>query len=186
MKQAVPIAASVIAVAAAVALGGEAQPDPAPAPRVEAVTPAMLRAQLTRERRVHRVQVGKLRAALRATRSRPDYIWWSTGDTRRTAEAVWDEQGVSASERRYWACIIGRESGWRPDVWYGGAHGWQPQYAGTDRVVGLLQMRPYHADIGERVVSHRTYVRLTDPVFALRKALRLGHRPFFASNGGCR
>ena len=185
-RTAVPVAAAALAVGAAIALGGEAQPTPAPVPPVPEVTPQELRDQLAKERRVYRTKVTRLRAALRAARSRPDYVWWSTRDTRATAEAVWGEQGVSPGERAYWRCIITRESNWLPDVWYGGARGWQPSYAGTDRVNGLLQLRPYHADLADdRVVSYATFLRTSDPVFSLRKALRLGHRPFFASNGGC-
>lgn len=187
MRRAVPLAAAVVAVGAAIALGAKAplEPTPAPTPPVAEVTPAKLRAQLVKERRAHRTEVRRLRAALRAARSRPEFVWWSTRDTRATAEAVWDEQGVSASERAYWRCIIRRESNWLPDVWYGGARGWQPGYAGSDRVNGLLQMRPYHAETGDRVVTYATFLRTSDPVFSLRKALRLGHGPFFASNGGC-
>ncbi len=178
-----------ITVTAGVALAATAPillAEPATPPKVEAVTATDLRAQLARERRAHRTQVTKLRAAVRAAHSKPDFVWWSTRDTRKVAEAVFDEQGVSNSERAYWRCIITRESGWRADVWYGGARGWRPEYAGTDRVNGLMQMRPYHADLADdRVVSYATYLRTSDPVFSIRKALRLGHGPFFASNGGC-
>lgn len=87
MKQAVPIAASVIAVAAAVALGGEAQPDPAPAPRVEAVTPQMLRAQLTRERRANRATIVRLARENRRLRHRPPSPF-TEADTRLAARLV--------------------------------------------------------------------------------------------------
>lgn len=183
VKPAIPIAAAVLAAAAPILLAGEAEPPPSRGD----VTAGMLRAQLARERHAHGVVVARLHAALRAARSRPDYVWWSTRDPHRVADAVFDEQGVTASERTYWRCIINRESGWKSDVWYGGARGWQPRYAGTDRVNGLMQLRPYHADLrDDRVVSYATFLRTSDPVFSLRKAIRLGHNPFFASNGGCR
>ncbi|MGE0025676.1 MAG: hypothetical protein AB7U07_01045 [Thermoleophilia bacterium] len=181
-------ATAALAGAAPMLLGTEAEPTPAPAPapKVPEVTPAKLRAQLVRERRAHRQEVARLKLAVKAAPSLPYFVWWSTHDTRKTAEAVWDEAGVSASERAYWSCIVSRESGWKASVWYGGLEGWQPQYAGTDRVNGLLQLRPYHADLpDDAVVSYATFLRTSDPVFALRKALRLGHGPFFASNGGC-
>lgn len=116
----------------------------------------------------------------------PEAIWARTKDPKLTAEAVWNEQNVPESERSVWRCIIQRESGWQFDVWYGGARGWQPQYAGTDRVNGIMQMRPYHADlVNDAVVSYATFQRTSYPPFALRKALRLGFGPFYAQRGSC-
>lgn len=180
------VAGVILAGGAAMALGGEAQPTPAPAPVVREVSPAVkLRAQLVREREAHRREVARLRLAVRAAHSLPYFVWWRYHDTRRVAEAVFDEQGTPAGERAYWRCVITRESNWIPDVWYGGARGWQPGYAGTDRVNGVVQLRPYHAETGDQTVTYATFLRTSDPVWSLRKAIRLGHGPFFAQNGRC-
>lgn len=179
-------AALALAVGAAMALGGEAEPTPAPVPATVELVPRAKLVKAVRARDRAERRAARLLVALRAARSRPEYVWWSTRDTRAVAEAVFDEQGVSESERARWRCVIRRESNWLPDVWYGGARGWRPEYAGTDRVNGLMQMRPYHADLAnDAVVSYATYLRTSDPVFSVRKALRLGFGPFFASTGAC-
>lgn len=184
-RLAVILAGLALAAGAAMALGGEVAPAPAPVPAVEFVPRAKLvKAVRARERAERRAE--RLLVALRAARSRPEYVWWSTHDTRKVAEAVFDEQGTPEAERVRWRCIFRRESNFLPDVWYGGARGWHPEYAGTDRVNGIAQLRPYHADLADdSVVSYATYLRTSDPVFSVRKALRLGFGPFFSSTGVC-
>ena len=181
MRLAAAIACVVLAGVSYSGTRGDAQD----APVVSAVFQAKLVRAVNGWHREAR-KVRRLRRALRAARSKPEFIWWSTQDTHAVAEAVFDEQGIGEGERAFWRCVISRESGWRSDVWYGGAEGWHPEYAGTDRVNGLAQLRPYHADlVNDRVVSYATYLRTSDPVFAVRKALRLGPGPFFASAGSC-
>lgn len=195
------VAAVFLTAAVAGSLAGTiAGPTPAPAATPQPTAPAdpsradRLADQLVRERAAHDRKVEKLAAALRAARSRPDYIWWSTGDTRQVAEAVWDERGVSETDRARWRCIINRESGWRHDVWYGGARGWQPEYTGSDRVNGLLQLRPFWAwwwlagmpqTAPRHDASLTTYRVTSDPVTSLRISLRIGFKPFFAQEGSC-
>ena len=115
------------------------------------------------------------------------YDVYNTRGVRDMVEVVFDRNGLDEGTRSMWRCIINNESGWVPNVWNGGLTGWQPKYIGTDKVVGLMQMRPYHADgvSPNQTVSYATYVKLSDPVYSIQKGLRLGPGPFFAQAGNC-
>lgn len=88
------------------------------------------------------------------------------------------------------SCAAGNEGGkGPPDVWFGGSRGWQGgRFAGTDRVVGYIQSRPYHASKvapqlagRDRVVTYETFLVLTDPVNHARVAERVGVGAFAAT-----
>lgn len=175
---------------------------------VAAAAPAAGAAPLDREDRLARQLVKeraaneKLRAALVGARSKPAYVWWSTGSTRAAVEAVFDERQVPESSRARWRCIFSRESGWQSDVWYSGDHpnggryrGWlDGKFSGTDRVNGVAQLKPFWAwwwkagakgPAPRRDASLATYRITSDPVTSTRIALRIGFGPFFAQDGNC-
>ena len=107
-----------------------------------------------------------------------------------TVEATWECDGVASWTRSFLRCAADHEGGRdHPDVWFGHSRGWQGgRFAGSDRVVGHVQVRPYHASkvapalIGrDRVVTLETFEVITHPVNHARIAARVGVRAFAAT-----
>lgn len=83
---------------------------------------------------------------------------------------AWDCLGVPKWRQAKLLCYTDVEGGTtHMDVWHGGSRGWQGgRFAGTDRVVGPLQIRPYHSHlagvgVNDRVATLATFRVLTNP-----------------------
>jgi hypothetical protein len=109
-----------------------------------------------------------------------------------TVLATWECDRVPSWYRSFLICAAGKEGGTTyPDVWYGGSRGWQGgRFQGTDRVVGHIQVRPYHArkivpalalTDADRTVTLETFLIITDPVNHARIAARVGVGAFAAT-----
>lgn len=119
-------------------------------------------------------------------------------------EATWACDRVPASTRSFLRCIADKEGGREyPDVWYtepaaraamGGRNyrGWLGgRFAGTDRVVGHVQVRPYHARrVAPALSGHDlrvtadTFRVITHPVNHARIAVSVGASAY-ATQGRC-
>ena len=109
-----------------------------------------------------------------------------------TVLATWRCDGVPEWEQQFLTCAADHEGGRTfPDVWYGGSRGWQGgRFAGSDRVVGHVQVRPYHArrivpalavTDADRTVTLETFLIITDPVNHARIAAQVGVGAFAGS-----
>lgn len=109
-----------------------------------------------------------------------------------TVEATWECDVVPTWTRAFLRCAADHEGGREhPDVWFGGSRGWQGgRFKGTDRVLGPIQSRPYHArkivpalaaTDADRTVTEETFGIITDPVNHARIAARVGVGAFAGS-----
>jgi hypothetical protein len=114
------------------------------------------------------------------------YHLWRTRGPAAAVENEFRRLRVSSWLRRVYRCIARNEGHGMADVWNGFSRGWQGgRFAGTDRVNGWFQIRPYWTPTGSRVVTHETYLYTSDVVWSTDKAVEIGLDPFFAQRGRC-
>ena len=109
----------------------------------------------------------------------------------RLVELRWACTGVPGWRQSFLYCIASHEGGHGdPAIWYGGSSGWQGgRFAGSDRVLGYLQVRPYwsslvHPEVTDRVVTWATYSILRNPVHQADIGARLAPSNY-ATTGLC-
>lgn len=113
------------------------------------------------------------------------YAVWKAGNPRGAVEIAWEAARVPSWKRAVLRCIASKEGGGRADVWYGHSRGWQGgRFVGTDRVNGWFQIRPYHAPTGDRLVTYRTYLYTSDPVWSALWSARANIPQAFAAQRG--
>lgn len=202
MKRALAITA-VVAVSAPTALAADARHAELPPAlsKVTAIRSIYPRLYTLEVARKHGVSWERLRRAARTEWMRTHPCADATLERRyrrgvvsswSTVVATWKCDGVPAWEQSFLACAADHEGGrQRPDVWYRGDSptpvvGWHPEFTGTDRVVGHIQSRPYHASkvapgIYDRTVTRETFEVITDPVNHARIAAAVGVSAFAAT-----
>lgn len=121
------------------------------------------------------------------------YVRWG-GSIRVAFHRVWDAYGIPAWRQARLDCFVEHEGGYdRMDRWFGPGldlHGWMDgRFAGTDRVLGPGQVRPYHArlthpEVRDDVVSERTFAILTNPFDHARTMYLVGDHAY-ATLGVC-